>query len=145
PHLLSQAPEDKMEPRMQPMCDIMSLLGDPQASAPAIHLTGTNAKTTTARIIEQVLIGHGPRPGRYTSQHLSKVTERLPVNGQPVEDETFVRIWNEIAPLVDIIDAKLTEADEHPLTYFETVTALGFAIFADAPVDVMVLEVGLGG
>ena len=144
-HLLSRAPENKMEPRMQPMYDIMSLLGDPQSSAPVIHLTGTNGKTTTARIIEQVLIAHGLRTGRYTSPHLSKVTERITLDGQPVEDETFVRIWNEIAPLVDIIDAKLTEADEQPLTYFETVTALGFAIFADAPVDVMVLEVGLGG
>ena len=144
-HLLSRAPENKMEPRMQPMYDIMALLGDPQASAPVIHLTGTNGKTTTARIIEQVLIAHGLRTGRYTSPHLSKVTERITLDGQPVEDETFVRIWNEIAPLVDIVDAKLTEAGEQPLTYFETVTALGFAIFADAPVDVMVLEVGLGG
>lgn len=144
-HLLSRAPENKMEPRMQPMRDIMSLLGEPQASAPVIHLTGTNGKTTTARIIEQVLIAHGLRTGRYTSPHLSKVTERITLDGQPVEDETFVRIWNEIAPLVEIIDAKLAEAGEQTLTYFETVTALGFAIFADAPVDVMVLEVGLGG
>lgn len=144
-HLLSRAPENKMEPRMQPMRDIMSLLGDPQASAPVIHLTGTNGKTTTARIIEQVLIAHGLRTGRYTSPHLSKVTERITLDGQPVDDDTFVRIWNEIAPLIDIIDAQLDEAGEQKLTYFETVTALGFAVFADAPVDVMVLEVGLGG
>lgn len=144
-HLLSRAPEHKMEPRMQPMRDIMSLLGEPQTSAPVIQLTGTNGKTTTARIIEQVLIAHGLRTGRYTSPHLSKITERITLDGQPVEDETFVRIWNEIAPLIEIIDAQLIEADEQQLTYFETVTALGFAIFADAPVDVMVLEVGLGG
>ena len=144
-HLLSRAPENKMEPRMQPMRDIMSLLGDPQTSAPVIHLTGTNGKTTTARIIEQVLIAHGLRTGRYTSPHLSKVTERITLDGQPVDDDTFVRIWNEIAPLIDIIDAQLEEAGEQKLTYFETVTALGFAVFADAPVDVMVLEVGLGG
>ena len=91
-HLLSRAPENKMEPRMQPMFDIMALLGDPQTSAPVIHLTGTNGKTTTARIIEQVLIAHGLRTGRYTSPHLSKVTERITLDGQPVEDETFVRI-----------------------------------------------------
>ena len=144
-HLLSRAPENKMEPRMQPMRDVMALLGDPQDSAPVIHLTGTNGKTTTARIIEQVLIAHGLRTGRYTSPHLSHVTERITLDGQPVEDETFVRIYNEIAPLIDIIDAQLEEAGEQKLTYFETVTALGFAIFADAPVDVMVLEVGLGG
>src|SRR5699024_9591377 len=127
------------------MYDIMSLLGDPQSSAPVIYLTGTNGKTTTARIIEQVLIAHGLRTGRYTSPHLSKVTEHITLDGQPVEDETFVRIWNEIAPLVDIIDAFLTDVVEQPLTYFAPVSALGFAIFADSPVDVMVLEVGLGG
>ena len=144
-HLLSRAPENKMEPRMQPMRDIMALLGDPHTSAPVIHLTGTNGKTTTARIIEQVLIAHGLRTGRYTSPHLTKVTERITIDGQPVDDETFVRIFNEIAPLIEIIDANLEAAGEQKLTYFETVTALGFAVFADAPVDVMVLEVGLGG
>ena len=144
-HLLSRAPENKMEPRMQPMFDIMALLGDPQRSAPVIHLTGTNGKTTTARIIEQVLIAHGLRTGRYTSPHLVKVTERITLDGEPVDDATFVRVFNEIAPLLDIVDAKLEAAGEQKLTYFETVTALGFAIFADAPVDVMVLEVGLGG
>ena len=144
-HLLSRAPENKMEPRMQPMRDIMALLGDPHTSAPVIHLTGTNGKTTTARIIEQVLIAHGLRTGRYTSPHLTKVTERITIDGQPVDDETFVRIFNEIAPLIEIIDANLEAAGEQKLTYFETVTALGLAVFADAPVDVMVLEVGLGG
>src|SRR5690625_134294 len=144
-HLLSRAPENKMEPRMQPMRDIMSLLGEPQTSAPVIHLTGTNGKTTTARIIEQILIAHGLRTGRYTSPHLSKVTERITLDGQPVDDDTFVRIFNEIQPLIEIIDEQLAAAGEQRLTYFETVTALGFAIFADAPVDVMILEVGLGG
>ena len=144
-HLLSRAPENKMEPRMQPMYDIMSLLGEPQTSAPVIHLTGTNGKTTTARIIEQVLIAHGLRTGRYTSPHLTKVTERITIDGQSVDDETFVRIFNEISPLLEITDAQLEAQDEQKLTYFETVTALAFAIFADAPVDVMVVEVGLGG
>lgn len=130
---------------MQPMRDIMSLLGEPQTSAPVIHLTGTNGKTTTARIIEQVLIAHGLRTGRYTSPHLTKVTERISIDGKPVDDDTFVRIFNEVAPLLEIVDAQLEAEGEQTLTYFETVTALGFAIFADAPVDVMILEVGLGG
>lgn len=130
---------------MQPMRDIMSLLGEPQTSAPVIHLTGTNGKTTTARIIEQVLIAHGLRTGRYTSPHLAKVTERISIDGKPVDDDTFVRIFNEVAPLLEIVDAQLEAEGEQTLTYFETVTALGFAIFADAPVDVMILEVGLGG
>src|SRR5690625_435700 len=144
-HLLSRAPENKMEARMKPMRDIMTLLGEPQTSAPVIHLTGTNGKTTTARIIEQVLIAHGLRTGRYTSPHRSKVTERISLDGQPVDDDTFVRIFNEIQPLIEIIDEQLAAAGEQRLTYFETVTALGFAIFADAPVDAMILEVGLGG
>src|SRR5699024_7802211 len=80
-----------------------------------------------------------------TSPHLVKVTERITLDGEPVDDATFVRVFNEIAPLIDMVDAKLVEAGEQQLTYFETVTALGFAIFADAPVDVMVLEVGLRG
>lgn len=144
-HLLSRAPENNIEPRMQPMRDVMALLGDPQTSAPVIHLTGTNGKTTTARIIEQILLAHGLRTGRYTSPHLNSVTERIVIDGQPVDDETFVRIFNEISPLIEIVDGQLETDGEARLTYFETVTALGFAIFADAPVDVMVLEVGLGG
>lgn len=144
-HLLSRAPENKMEPRMQPMRDIMALLGDPQHSAPVIHLTGTNGKTTTARMIEQILIAHGLSTGRYTSPHLKTVNERITLNGKPVDDDTLVRVYGEIAPLIDIIDKQLVATGEQPLTYFETITTLGFAIFADAPVDVMVLEVGLGG
>ncbi|WBL18414.1 bifunctional folylpolyglutamate synthase/dihydrofolate synthase [Citricoccus sp. NR2] len=143
--LLDRAPENRMEPRMEPMRRIMELLGEPQRSAPVIHLTGTNGKTSTARMIEALLRAHGLRTGRYTSPHLVSVTERICLDGEPVEEETFVRVWNEILPLVTLVDAELIEAGENRLTYFEAVTALGFAIFADAPVDVMILEVGLGG
>lgn len=143
--LLARAPENKMEPRMEPMYRMMELLGEPQKSAPVIHITGTNGKTTTARIIESVLSAHGLRTGRYTSPHLVKVSERIVVDGEPVDDATFVRVWNEILPLVQLCDAELEASGQNRLTYFEAVTVLGFAIFADAPVDVMVLEVGLGG
>ncbi|MFC7402564.1 bifunctional folylpolyglutamate synthase/dihydrofolate synthase [Citricoccus sp. GCM10030269] len=143
--LLARAPENKMEPRMGPMWRAMELLGEPQKSAPVIHLTGTNGKTSTARIIESVLRAYGLRTGRYTSPHLSSVTERISIDGAPVPQETFVRIWNEILPVVQVIDAELEAAGKNPLTYFEAVTVLGFAIFADEPVDVVVLEVGLGG
>lgn len=143
--LLSRAPENKMEPRMQPMVEAMDLLGEPNRTAPVIHITGTNGKTSTARMIEAGLLAHDLRVGRYTSPHLASVTERICLDGAPVDDATFVRIWDEVRPFISLVDAKLAERGEVPLTYFECVTILAFAVFADAPVDVMVLEVGLGG
>ncbi|MCY1159006.1 MAG: bifunctional folylpolyglutamate synthase/dihydrofolate synthase [Citricoccus sp.] len=143
--LLARAPENKMEPRMAPLWRAMELLGEPQKAAPVIHLTGTNGKTSTARIIESVLRAYGLRTGRYTSPHLTSVTERISIDGAPVPNETFVRIWNEILPVIQVVDAELEAEGENRLTYFESVTILGFAVFADEPVDVVVLEVGLGG
>ncbi|WP_102161117.1 bifunctional folylpolyglutamate synthase/dihydrofolate synthase [Zhihengliuella halotolerans] len=143
--LLGRAPENKMEPRMEPMFRAMEILGEPNKAAPVIHLTGTNGKTSTARILESLLLAHDLRVGRYTSPHLSKVTERISIDGEPVDDETFVRIWDEIRPYLAIVDDELVARGENRLTYFEAVTILAFAIFADAPVDVVVLEVGLGG
>lgn len=143
--LLGRAPENKMEPRLAPLFRAMEVLGEPNKACPIIHITGTNGKTSTARMIEQGLIAHGLSTGRYTSPHLSKVTERISINGEPVSDETFVRIWDEIRPYLAIVDAEL-EADDQPrLTYFECLTILGYAVFADQPVDVAVVEVGLGG
>ncbi|MFK0071875.1 bifunctional folylpolyglutamate synthase/dihydrofolate synthase [Arthrobacter woluwensis] len=143
--LLGRAPENKMEPRLAPLFRAMEVLGEPNKACPIIHITGTNGKTSTARMIEQGLIAHGLSTGRYTSPHLSKVTERISINGEPVSDETFVRIWDEIRPYLAIVDAEL-EADDQPrLTYFECLTILGYAVFADQPVDVAVIEVGLGG
>ncbi|WP_233492067.1 folylpolyglutamate synthase/dihydrofolate synthase family protein [Auritidibacter sp. NML100628] len=143
--LLARAPENKMEPRMEPMYRAMELLGDPQHCAPVIHLTGTNGKTSTAGMIETMLNSYGLSTGRYTSPHLVKFTERIKLNSEPVDDETVLRVWSEILPVVRLVDQELLVEDETPLTYFEAMTVLAFAIFADAPVDVMVLEVGLGG
>ena len=143
--LLARAPENKMQPRLEPMRRVLALLGDPQHAAPVIHLTGTNGKTSTARMVEAVLRAYGLRTGRYTSPHLQRVTERISIDGAPVADETFVRVWGEILPIVQTVDAELEAAGEVPLTYFEAVTTLGFAVFADEPVEVVVLEVGLGG
>lgn len=91
--LLARAPENKMQPRLEPMRRVLALLGDPQHAAPVIHLTGTNGKTSTARMIEAVLRAYGLRTGRYTSPHLQRVTERISIDGAPVADETFVRVW----------------------------------------------------
>lgn len=143
--LLDRAPENKMEPRMDPMFRAMEILGEPQKACPVIHITGTNGKTSTARMIESLLRAHDLRTGRYSSPHLVSVTERISVDGEPVSEETFVRVWDEISPFLEIVDAELDERGETRLTYFEAVTILAFAIFAEVPVDVVVLEVGLGG
>ncbi|NMR31239.1 bifunctional folylpolyglutamate synthase/dihydrofolate synthase [Crystallibacter degradans] len=143
--LLSRAPENKMEPRMEPLYRAMEILGEPNKAFASIHLTGTNGKTSTARIIEAGLRAHGLRTGRYTSPHLTKVTERISIDGEPVRDETFVRIWDEIRPYLEIVDTELAAASEPRLTYFECVTILAIAVFADEPVEVAVIEVGLGG
>ncbi|RLY94840.1 bifunctional folylpolyglutamate synthase/dihydrofolate synthase [Kocuria tytonicola] len=144
-HLLARAPEHRMAPRLDAMQLAVSALGDPHRSAPVVQVTGTNGKTSTARMVESLLLAHDLRVGRYTSPHLERVTERISIDGEPVPDETFVRIYGEIAPYLDLVDRHL-EADGAPrLTYFEILTVLAFAVFADEPVDVMVLEVGIGG
>ncbi|MFJ5696504.1 bifunctional folylpolyglutamate synthase/dihydrofolate synthase [Arthrobacter sp. NPDC093139] len=143
--LLGRAPENKMEPRLAPLYRAMDVLGEPNKAFPIIHITGTNGKTSTARMIEAGLRAHGLSTGRYTSPHLSKVTERISVDGAPVSDETFVRIWDEIRPYLEIVDNELIAEGQPRLTYFECLTILAFAVFADQPVNVAVMEVGLGG
>ncbi|MFF2317449.1 bifunctional folylpolyglutamate synthase/dihydrofolate synthase [Arthrobacter sp. NPDC058097] len=143
--LLGRAPENKMEPRLAPLFRAMDVLGEPNKAYPIIHITGTNGKTSTARMIEAGLRAHGLSTGRYTSPHLSKVTERISLDGAPVSDETFVRIWDEIRPYLQIVDDELIAEGQPRLTYFECLTILAFAVFADQPVNVAIMEVGLGG
>ena len=121
--------------------DLMDVLGSPQRAYPAIHLTGTNGKTSTARMIDGLLRAHGLHTGRYTSPHLETVRERISLDGEPISEERLVDIYHEVAPLAELIDARYSE----PLTYFDMTTAMAYAAFADAPVDVAVVEVGLGG
>jgi len=126
--------------------ELLDLLGNPQRAYPSIHLTGTNGKTSTARMIDSLLRAVGLRTGRYTSPHLESVTERVSVDGTPLSAARFAAAYDDIAPFVDLVDAR--RARVHPgerVTYFELLTALAFAAFADAPVDVAVVEVGLGG
>lgn len=143
--LLTRIGEAAPQPRLEPTRKAVELLGDPQRSAPVIHLTGTNGKTSTARMIEAILRATGLRTGLLTSPHLVTVNERIVVDGVPVSNEALVRNWRDIAPYLAIVDAELAAAGEETLTYFEALTVLAFAIFADAPVDVLVLEVGMGG
>ena len=133
--------EGHVHPTNERMEALVELLGEPQRNYRAIHLTGTNGKTSTARMIDELLRGFGLRAGRYTSPHLSRVTERIVVDGVPVSDRTFVEGYRELEPYIGAIDSRF----DTPLSFFEIVTALAFSIFADAPVDVAVVEVGLGG
>src|SRR5689334_6372246 len=126
---------------MQKIRDLMDVLGSPQRAYPAIHLTGTNGKTSTARMIDSLLRAHGLHTGRYTSPHLETVRERISLDGVPVDEERFINAYKEVGPVAELLDARNDES----LSYFDMTTALAFAAFADAPVDVAVVEVGLGG
>ncbi|MBL7497210.1 bifunctional folylpolyglutamate synthase/dihydrofolate synthase [Frankia sp. CNm7] len=130
-----------MIPDLERMRDLVDLLGHPERSFPVVHLTGTNGKTSTARMIDSVLRAFGLRPGRYTSPHLESVTERISLDGQPASAEVFARAFDDVLPYVEIIDGRHPER----VTFFELLTAMAFSAFADAPVDVAVVEVGMGG
>ncbi len=143
--LLARIGEANPQPRLEPTRRAMELLGDPQRSYAVIHITGTNGKTSTSRIAESILRAYGLRTGLMTSPHLDRVNERIMIDGEPITDRALVDNWADIQPYLLMVDAELTANGELPLTYFEALTVLAFASFADAPVDVLVLEVGMGG
>jgi dihydrofolate synthase/folylpolyglutamate synthase len=143
--LMKRVPENKIRPRLEPTRRAVELLGDPQRSYRVIHITGTNGKTSTTRFIERILREHGLRTGRFTSPHLLKFTERMAIDGEPVSDEVLYGVYLDIEPILEMVDQELATNAESPLTFFEALSVLGFAVFADAPVDVLVLEVGMGG
>ncbi|MEY4390737.1 MAG: hypothetical protein RLZZ400_480, partial [Actinomycetota bacterium] len=143
--LLTRIPENKVRPRLEPTRRAVALLGDPQRNYRVIHVTGTNGKTSTTRIIERILREQGLRTGRFTSPHLVNFNERISIDGEPVSNELLYEVWNDISPILDIVDEQLLAEGETRLTFFEALAVLGFAVFADAPVDVLVLEVGMGG
>ena len=142
---MERIPEHKLRPRLEPTKRAVELLGDPQHAYRVIHVTGTNGKTSTTRIIERILREHGLRTGRFTSPHLVRFNERIAIDGMPVSDERLYSVWQDIKPILEIVDAELIADGDTKLTFFEALAVLGFAIFADAPVDVLVLEVGMGG
>ncbi len=133
--------EGRMQPTKARIEALLDLLGQPQRSYRAIHLTGTNGKTSTARMVDELLRAFGLRTGRFTSPHLSSVTERIVVDGKPVSPRTFVEGYREIAPYLELVDGQFDIA----LSFFEVMVALAYSIFADTPVDVAGVEVGLGG
>ncbi|WP_110181821.1 bifunctional folylpolyglutamate synthase/dihydrofolate synthase [Nocardioides solisilvae] len=139
--LLSRWPETRLEPSLDRIQAFTELLGDPQRAFKVVHLTGTNGKTSTSRMVDTLLRALELRTGRFTSPHVEKMSERISIDGEPLDDEAFVRAFNDVAPYTHLVDAE----QDHPLSFFETVVGMAYAAFADAPVDVAVVEVGMGG
>ena len=145
-HLLDQRwPETKIEPSTARIAALMELLGAPQRAYPAIHIAGTNGKTSVARIIDALLIALHRRTGRTTSPHLQSATERISIDGKPITPAQYVSTYREIEPFVELVDQQSEAADGPRMSKFEVLTAMAFAAFADTPVDVAVIETGLGG
>ncbi|MFS0703186.1 folylpolyglutamate synthase/dihydrofolate synthase family protein [Cellulomonas sp. 179-A 9B4 NHS] len=143
--ILARAPEHDIDPELSRVRAVLELLGDPQRAFRSVHLTGTNGKTSTARMVERLLREHGLRTGRFTSPHLTRVNERIAIDGEPISDERFVEVWQDVAPYVHMVDARSAERGEPRLSFFEVFVVMAYAAFADAPVDVAVVEVGMGG
>jgi dihydrofolate synthase/folylpolyglutamate synthase len=139
--IFARRPEHSIEPSLDRIAALTTLLGDPQRACPVIHITGTNGKTTTARMIETLLRARGLRTGLFTSPHLSATAERIRIDGEPLTAEAFVTVYDELAPYVALVDGQQPVR----MSFFEVLTGMAFAAFADAPVDVAVIEVGLGG
>ncbi|MER0096056.1 bifunctional tetrahydrofolate synthase/dihydrofolate synthase [Corynebacterium marquesiae] len=134
-------PETKIEPSLDRIEMLMDLLGHPERSFDVIHIAGTNGKSSTARMVDSLLRAFHRRVGLVTSPHLQRVTERIGIDGQPIHPRDYVRICHEIKPFVEMVDAQ----SDVPMSKFEVLVGLSYAAFADAPVDVAVVEVGLGG
>ncbi|MFD7720341.1 bifunctional folylpolyglutamate synthase/dihydrofolate synthase [Streptomyces sp. NPDC059814] len=133
--------ETKLEPSVARIAALMDVLGDPQRAYPSIHITGTNGKTSTARMIEGLLGAFDLRTGRYTSPHVQSITERISLDGAPMDAERFVEAYQDIKPYIEMVD----EQQPYRLSFFEVLTGMAYAAFADTPVDVAVVEVGMGG
>ena len=143
--LNARRPETSISPTTARMVALMDLIGNPQHAYPVIQVAGTNGKTSTARMIDALVTRIGLRTGRFTSPHLQSVTERISIDGAPIDAEQYVSVYSDIAPYVDLVDADSMQSGGIALSKFEILTAMAFAAFADAPVDVAIVEVGLGG
>ena len=143
--LLTRVGEANPRPRIEPVRRLAELAGSPQLSFPVIQVAGTNGKTSTSRAIESLLRAHGLRTGLFTSPHLVDFTERFQLDGAPVGGNVLAEAWDELRLPLEVLDAQLEAEGQGPITFFEALAVLAFAIFADAPVDVAVIEVGMGG
>ncbi|WP_344939084.1 folylpolyglutamate synthase/dihydrofolate synthase family protein [Sphaerisporangium flaviroseum] len=129
-----------VDPTLDRIHVLMDLLGQPQRAYPVVHITGTNGKSSTARMIDTLLRERNLRVGRFTSPHLTSMRERIALDGQPLSEDKFVEIYEDVRPYLELVDER-----QGTLSFFETLTAMAYAAFADAPVDVAVIEVGMGG
>jgi dihydrofolate synthase/folylpolyglutamate synthase len=143
--VLARTPEHEMDPSLDEIRALTELMGDPQRTFPVIHITGTNGKTSTSRMIERLLRELGLSTGRFTSPHLTDVRERIALDGEPISADRFVAAWDDVHPYLQVIDARSAAAGKPKINYFQVLTAMAFSAFADAPVDVAIIEVGLGG
>lgn len=145
-HLLDQRwPETKLDPSTARIAALLELLGSPQRAYPSIHVAGTNGKTSVARIIDALLIALHRRTGRTTSPHLQSAVERISIDGKPITPAQYVNTYTEVEPFVQLVDQQSEAAGGPKMSKFEVLTAMAFAAFADAPIDVAVVEVGMGG
>ena len=143
--LTTRWPESKLEPSLDRIAELMSVLGDPQHAYPVVHVAGTNGKTSVTRMIDALLRALHQRTGRNSSPHLQSVTERIALDGEPITARTFVDTYRELQPYLEMVDQRSEEAGGPRMSYFEVLTGMAFAAFADAPVDVAVVETGMGG
>lgn len=139
--LIGRWPETRIAPSLERISALVDMLGSPQLAYPTIHIAGTNGKTTTARMIDSLMNATGLRTGRFTSPHLESLLERIAINGEPINPEFFIFSYNDIAAYLDVMDKKF----ETPISFFEAMTALAFVAFSEWPVDIGVIEVGMGG
>ena len=139
--LLARWPENRIAPTLERISALVDMLGSPQLTYPTIHIGGTNGKTTTSRMVDSLLFEMGLRTGRFTSPHLESYLERICINGQPIDAKEMIFYFNDISPYLDLMDTKF----DNPISFFEAITALAFAAFAEHPIDVGVIEVGMGG
>ncbi|WP_173101175.1 bifunctional folylpolyglutamate synthase/dihydrofolate synthase [Actinomadura verrucosospora] len=138
---MSRGVEWEIDPTLDRIRDLVDVLGEPHRAYPVIHVAGTNGKSSTARLIESLLRERGLRTGLYTSPEMTTLRERIAIDGEPISEERFAEAFQDVLPYVQLIDGK----HEVRLSFFEVLTAMAFAAFADAPVDVAVVEVGMGG
>ena len=143
--IIARVPEHQVQPTLDRVTETLDILGDPQNSYPSVHITGTNGKTSTTRMIDALLGAFGVRTGRFTSPHLVDVRERITIEGESISPDEFVRTWEDIAPYIEMVDRAHAETDGTKLSFFEAFTVMAFAAFADHPVDAAVVEVGMGG
>ncbi len=134
-------PENKIEPTLDRILALVDALGSPHLTYPTIHIAGTNGKTSTARMVDQLLANLGYRVGRYTSPHLESFTERISIKGGSISEVEMIKTYEDIHLYLDLIDSR----QPHPISYFEALTAMAFVAFAEHPVDIAVIEAGMGG